>query len=377
MEYLDNAIEILKKLNNNGYEAYIVGGFVRDRLLKIKTNDLDITTSAKTDDIKKIFEDVIDSGTKYGGVIVKIKNYEYEVTTFRKDIDYIDHRHPIVEYTDNVKDDLIRRDFTINSLLLDKDLKLYDYLNGVSDLNNHIIRAIGDINKRFNEDALRILRAFYFEAKLGFDIDEETLKAMNEAAIYLENISSDRIIRELKKLLKSKYSIKALTSLYNSNAIDYLHNIKKSIKIAIENGLNCDIIDLLIISKYYSEDISYYQLSKKDNVFINNVINNLDRRMTNYEIFSLGEKVIKKIDYINSALKLHNYNYSDIYSKLVIKDKNELNVDSNILKEKLNICDKNLSKYLNVALRAVLNEEVVNAPESIINYLKGHKENGK
>ena len=134
---------------------------------------------------------------------------------------------------------------------------------------------------------------------------------------------------------------------------------------------------MLIISKYYSEDISYYQLSKKDNVFINNVINNLDRRMTNYEIFSLGEKVIKKIDYINSALKLHNYNYSDIYSKLVIKDKNELNVDSNILKEKLNICDKNLSKYLNVALRAVLNEEVVNAPESIINYLKGHKENGK
>lgn len=377
MKYLDLALDILKKLNNFSFEAYIVGGFVRDRLLNIESYDLDISTSATLDDIKAIFKDAISTGDAYGGVTILKEGYKFEITSFRKDINYKDHRHPIVKHTNNLLDDLNRRDFTINSMLLDSNLKLIDHLNGLDDLNNKIIRVIGNPNLRFNEDALRILRAYYFEAKLGFDIEADTKKAMDESSIYLENISSEMVLRELSKLLNGKYHKKALKDMLQGKSLDYLHNLKKSISIVVENDINCDIIDLLIISKYFKEDVSYYKLSKRYASYIDLISNNLGKKLSNLEVFNLGLENLKKIDELNSSLKLMNSNYQSKFLSFEIKTKKDLCINAKILKEKLNISDKEISQYLNESLGAILDGVVANDLESIIIFLKrGHK-NGK
>ena len=166
-------LEILKKFYEKGYMAYIVGGFVRDSLLGIDSNDVDITTNAKPKEIKEIFPDCIIKSDSYGAVIINYKNYRFDVTTMREEMEYLDSRHPSgVIYVDDLKKDLLRRDFTINALCFDKDGKLIDLINGKTDLDKKIIRTIGESNKSFSDDALRILRAIRFATKLNFKIDD-------------------------------------------------------------------------------------------------------------------------------------------------------------------------------------------------------------
>ena len=173
---LDSAIKILKKLNDNNYNAYIVGGFVRDHLLGLKSNDIDITTNAKPKEILKLFEDAELSSKDYGTVTVTRNGYRFEITTFRKEINYKDHRHPDeIEYIDDLYEDLLRRDFTVNTICMDKDEQIIDLLEGRKDLNKKIIKTVGESDIRFKEDALRILRAIRFSTSLKFSLDKDIL----------------------------------------------------------------------------------------------------------------------------------------------------------------------------------------------------------
>lgn len=198
--------EIIEKLNNAGFEAYAVGGCVRDSILGRIPNDWDITTSAKPMEVKKIFKRTVDTGLKHGTVTVLIGSEGYEVTTYRIDGEYEDGRHPKdVEFTSNLKEDLLRRDFTINAMAYNDKDGLVDIFGGLEDIEKKVIRCVGNPVERFTEDALRLFRAIRFAAQLGYDIEEETYKAIGELAPTLSKISAERIQTELTKTITSDH----------------------------------------------------------------------------------------------------------------------------------------------------------------------------
>ncbi len=196
--------EIIEKLQVNGYEAYCVGGCVRDSMLGREPEDWDITTSAMPEEVKALFRKTVDTGIEHGTVTVLIKGRGYEVTTYRIDGKYEDSRRPThVEFTRTLEKDLLRRDFTINAMAYNDKDGLVDIFDGVRDLEKKRIRCVGNAKERFGEDALRILRAIRFSAQLSFEIEQETRNAIQELAVSLEKISAERIQVELVKLLLS------------------------------------------------------------------------------------------------------------------------------------------------------------------------------
>lgn len=199
--YAKKAIEILESC---GYEAYLVGGFVRDALLKRECFDIDITTSALPEQIKEAFfgYKVIETGIRHGTVTVIIDSQHIEITTFREDKGYSDHRHPdSAAFTKSLENDLSRRDFTINALAYNPKTGIVDMFSGISDLENKIIRAVGEAQMRFEEDALRILRGLRFASMLGFEIEEKTADAIKNKKELLGFVSRERAFSELMKML--------------------------------------------------------------------------------------------------------------------------------------------------------------------------------
>ena len=197
---------IIGVLMENGYEAYAVGGCVRDSILGRVPWDWDITTSALPMQVKELFRRTVDTGIQHGTVTVMLGRNGYEVTTYRIDGKYEDSRHPeSVEFTPKLEEDLKRRDFTINAMAYNDEHGIVDIFDGVGDLQRKIIRCVGNAHDRFDEDALRILRAVRFSAQLGFGIEENTARAAKELAVNLKRISSERIHTEFNKMLKSAH----------------------------------------------------------------------------------------------------------------------------------------------------------------------------
>lgn len=196
--------QIIEVLGSSGFEAYAVGGCVRDALLGREPGDWDITTSAAPQEVKRLFPRTVDTGLQHGTVTVLMDHCGYEVTTYRIDGEYEDGRHPkSVEFTSSLTEDLKRRDFTINAMAYSHESGIIDEFGGMEDLKNGIIRCVGCAMDRFHEDALRILRAIRFSAQLGFDIEEETKKAISVIAPNLRKVSMERIQVEITKLLMS------------------------------------------------------------------------------------------------------------------------------------------------------------------------------
>ena len=195
---------ILNKLRESGFEAYIVGGSVRDKLMGIEPHDYDITTSARPEEIKKVFQDykTVLVGEDFGTVGILLNNTLYEVTTFRIDGAYINNRKPEkVTFSKNLTEDLKRRDFTLNAMAMDGDGNLYDPFHGQDDIKNKIIRAVGDPNERIREDALRMMRAIRFAERFGFFIEEELFDALSLNAGLLKKIAPERIFDEFSKMI--------------------------------------------------------------------------------------------------------------------------------------------------------------------------------
>lgn len=202
----NDAKELISIIKNNGYQAYAVGGCVRDALMNRQGGDVDITTSATPDELEKLLDDYsikyIETGLKHGTITVIYNSVPYEITTFRSDGEYIDNRHPeSVTFVNDVKYDLARRDFTINAIAYNDEDGFVDCFDGINDINNKIIRCVGDADLRFKEDALRIMRAIRFSSVLGFYIESKTKKAMFNNKGLLKNIAAERIYNELTKLL--------------------------------------------------------------------------------------------------------------------------------------------------------------------------------
>lgn len=204
MEIPKQIEEVLEKLEKAGFEAYIVGGCVRDGIMGKTAHDYDITTSAEPRETERVFSDcrVVETGIKHGTVTVLFKGMSVEITTFRVDGDYPDGRHPeSVSFSRNLEDDLARRDFTMNAIAYSPSRDLIDIFGGEADINARVIRCVGEPEKRFSEDALRVMRALRFSAVLGFDIEENTKSAIFLKKDTLKKVSRERIFSELKQLL--------------------------------------------------------------------------------------------------------------------------------------------------------------------------------
>ena len=294
-----DAINILKTFNKNGFEAYFVGGCVRDFLLDKDFSDIDITTNALPEQVKNIFPKSIDTGIQHGTVTILVNGESYEVTTFRTEDEYVNHRIPEkVEFVSDLKEDLDRRDFTINAMALDYKGSLFDFHNGEADLKNKIIKTVNDPNERFFEDALRMLRAFRFSSRLGFDIDSNTLAAIKRNAKLIEYVSIERIVNEFRKLLEGKGNINSMQLMLNSMLNSYIPFLK----------------DIEVIEDFseYTFCQSLYILSKMNNISFDDL---KSLKLSNKEL-----KQIKEYEKINTDFKndiqleliLYKYNIEDV-----------------------------------------------------------------
>lgn len=245
---VDTAINLLQSA---GFEAYAVGGCVRDSLLGKTPNDWDITTSAKPENMKSVFADFhcIDTGIKHGTVTVVIVGEPLEITTFRLDGEYEDNRHPkSVTFTSDLGADLGRRDFTVNAMAYSKMTGTVDLFGGQNDLKNKIIRCVGDPDRRFNEDALRILRALRFASALDFEIEEKTAQSLLKNRALLGNISEERIAKELLKLVCGKGAKRILTD-FAPVLFEILPELQPMYKNSHDNPHHCyDIYEHTLIA---------------------------------------------------------------------------------------------------------------------------------
>lgn len=214
---------ILDLFHSNGYDAYIVGGCVRDSILNKIPNDWDIATNCKPEIIQTLFNKTVPTGIKHGTITVILDNEIFEVTTFRTEGTYVNNRAPNeVTFVSNIKDDLARRDFTINAMAFNHEKGLIDYFNGVDDLKNGIIKAVGNSDLRFKEDALRMLRAIRFSTTLNFSIETKTFMAINKNNMLISNISMERINEELCKILLNSNSSYGIINLKESGLLEYI-----------------------------------------------------------------------------------------------------------------------------------------------------------
>ncbi|HFI0030821.1 TPA: CCA tRNA nucleotidyltransferase [Streptococcus suis] len=220
------ALPILEKIKAAGYEAYFVGGSVRDAILGRPIHDVDIATSSYPQETKQIFSRTIDVGIEHGTVLVLEGKKEYEITTFRTEEEYVDFRRPSqVSFVRSLEEDLKRRDFTVNAFALDEEAQIVDLFDGMTDLENRTLRAVGIPAERFNEDALRIMRGFRFAATLDFEIEPTTFTAMVETAPLLEKISVERSFIEFDKLLMADFWRKGLRAMIDSKAYNFLPDL--------------------------------------------------------------------------------------------------------------------------------------------------------
>ncbi len=219
------ALHVMQVLLGKGHRAFMVGGCVRDRLMNVQVKDIDIATSAAPETVLELFDKVIPTGLQHGTVTVLYKQFSYEVTTFRKENEYVNHRHPkTVQFVDELHEDLLRRDFTINAMALDVDAQLIDPYDGLEDIKRGIIRCVGNAHERFEEDALRMMRAIRFAARFRFRIEDDTWKAALMLAPLMEHIAMERVRTEWELMLQSKEAGLAIQLLADSGMLKRTRN---------------------------------------------------------------------------------------------------------------------------------------------------------
>jgi len=306
---------VLEKLEKNGYEAFVVGGFVRDKILGKKSYDVDITTSAIPKDIISIFNEYNPRSSEYGNVLFELGSYYFEITTYRKEYSYVKNRKPDrIEYIDDLDDDLKRRDFTINTICMDKNGKIIDKLNGKPDIKNGIIRSVGNPHSKVKEDSLRILRAIRFATILNFKIDDELKSAIKENRGLLKELSYTRKKEELTRILthtNKKYAVELINELELSEPLEVP---------AIDNALKTNIL-IGIWASITSADYAFTK-TEKDEIKKVHELYNLDiydrLNMYKYGAFTLS--------IVSDLLGLNTKKIIGMYDKLPIKDRSEIKI---------------------------------------------------
>lgn len=354
---------MLETIKNAGFEAYFVGGFVRDYMLGIDSYDVDITTNAHPEDVVKLFDKVIPTGIKHGTVTVVVDDQFFEVTTYRSESNYSDNRKPDnVEFGVSLEEDLKRRDFTINALVMDEHGEVYDYQDGLPDLMLKKIKTIGDPNERFKEDSLRMLRAIRFQSKLGFKIEEKTYQAIIDNKELLINISIERIKKELLEMFKGKYLKLAIETI---NKIDF-PNLPKVITGANELS---PVENLAVMAIENNLDLLKWKFSKVEQKFIKETALFIDSAIDEYAIY-LHKNLESKIKVFEFITGNEIANYCMIIKKeLPIYSRDELCLNGDDLKD-AGFLGKEIGELLEEAEKAVVYKLISNDKKSLLEYVR-------
>ncbi len=350
-------INVLEKIEDNGFEAYLVGGFVRDYLLGISSVDIDICTNALPKDIIRIF-DIKKETANYGSISIKNGKYNFDITTYRKEYHYEDRRPSVVEYTNNLLSDIERRDFTINAICMNKDGAILDFLNGRDDLNKKIVKCIGNVSDKFIEDPLRIMRAIRLAAILNFELDDEITNFIINNKDLIKSLSYTRKREELDKILSSKNVLNGLKLL---KKLDLLYVLELDYDKIIE------VPDLL--GMWAQINFSSNYPFTKNNLFIINKIKNIlaDGTINKYTLFYNGLYISTVAGEI---LGYDKKNLNEIYQELPIKNKRDLCINNNDIIDILEIePGKKLKIIYNDIICRVLDGVISNNYGDIKNYL--------
>lgn len=351
---------VLKIFNKYGYEAFIVGGYPRDKILGIKTNDIDICTNALPKEIMEIFDtDGVISDLSYGSVRVIYKGIKFDVTTYRKEIKYEDNRKPIkIKYIKDLKKDLLRRDFTINTICIDKDGKYIDLLGSIKDINNKVITTVGNPRYKLKEDALRILRAIRFAATLNFDIDNKTKIYIKKYGYLLKKLSSFRKREELDKIFLSKYRDKGISLLKELKLTGYL---------GLDNIDNIVLCDDIIGIWSQINTTSDYIFTKNEMDNINKIREMMKTGINKYNVYKYGLYVSSVV---GNIVGISYKDINDMYNKLPIYSRKDMVVSGNDIAKILN---KNPDSYIKDIIidieMKIINCELVNDYDIIKKYI--------
>lgn len=379
---------ILKKLHNNGYDAFFVGGSVRDYLMQRQIGDIDIATSALPEVIMKLFPKTIDVGAVHGTVIVLLGNEQYEVTTFRTEEGYNDFRRPSqVEFIKSLYEDLKRRDFSMNAIAMSVDGKIIDPFGGIDSIQNRIIQTVGNPLERFSEDALRMMRAIRFVSQLSFSLCQETKLAITENAALLKKISVERITIEFEKLLKGPNCQEAVPYLLETSLYKYLPGMD-SYRGSLITFKNYKWDSLINRSEYWTlvcfllqvpNTTSFLRLWKLPNKVIDQTTQNLiclsevdSKGWTISLLYESGEECIQQVERIIDVLgrKKGEESPIDLYRSLPIKKRTDIEVTGQDL---IKWYEKKPGKWISELLEkieyAILEEEIVNNKEQIKEWL--------
>ena len=370
---LTHAKNVLNTLIKNGYEAYFVGGFVRDYLLNCPCHDVDIATSATPEEVMNLFERCILTGVAHGTVTVMQEHIPFEVTTFRTESTYHDFRRPSeVAFTTSLHEDLKRRDFTINAMAMSADYDIIDPFNGQADLQNNILKAVGEANERFFEDPLRILRAIRFVAKLGFTIETQTNKALAEQAHLLKHISKERIKKELAGVFEGHYRQEAITILLKTKSLESIGLSQLMTYDGPTLASLCEVTQLFMLAGATLEEtqhyISQWPFSKKER----HIIQAYERYCKHPKPLALvrydeGDEFMYHLGYLMQAL--HNEVLE--LPSLPMTSRREMNISSKQIMQTLN---REAGVWLGGLLRkievAIVLGNIKNETEEILTYIK-------
>ncbi len=354
----EKALKILNILTENNHESYIVGGYVRDKLLNKKSNDIDICTSATPKEIMKLFPNT--SSPNYGSINITYKNSNFDITTFRKEIKYQDNRVPVkMKYIKSIKKDLLRRDFTINTLCMDKNGNILDFLHVLPDLERKQIKTVGNPRYRLKEDALRILRAVRFATILNFDIEEKTKHYIMEYAYLLKKLSITRKKQELDKIF---------TSPNKEKGIQLLSDLKLDIPLKLpnlENIILCDDLIGIWAQMNVDEIYPFTRLEKQHMKKIRELLNKDIKDKYNIYIYGLYISTV-----VYQIKKIDMTTLNELYYELPIHSLKEINITGSEIAEILKRKPGNyLKKIFQDIEKKVIDNKLPNEKETLKKYI--------
>lgn len=385
------ALPVLETLQKAGFEAYFVGGSVRDALLGKAVNDVDIATSAFPEEIKRLFRKTVDVGIEHGTVMVLMNDESYEVTTFRTESTYQDYRRPdSVTFVRSLKEDLKRRDLTINAFAMNNEGVIQDFFNGEKDLKEQIIRAVGKPEERFHEDALRMMRAVRFASQLGFQLEADTFYAIVVNAPLLKNIAVERIQVEFVKMAMGKYVLQGMEAFFTTNLYEYCPNMDQG-KVALrrfsliskpvkkERHVWALLLYFLGVQNI-KEGTAFLKNWKLSNKLINESTKILElllyrhhSPLNHYIVYKFTPPIVWETEDLLEMLKLpfDKRTAARLIHTLPIQSRDEMNINGQIIMEETNNRGGRwLGEAIGMAEKAIVLGAISNEKEAILNWLK-------
>ena len=387
-QQLRAAVPVLERINQAGFEVYFVGGCVRDMLLQRPLHDVDLATSAYPQEIKQIFPQTIDTGIEHGTVTVIYQKKAYEITTFRTESGYQDYRRPDkVEFVRSLKEDLKRRDFTINALAMNAQGEIIDLFAGIADLQQRQIRAVGVAADRFHEDALRMLRAVRFQAQLNFTIEKQTLAGIKTNAALLSHIATERIREEFIKLMEGSNRQAGLISLYQTQLYRFCpglatYDFPKILQFAA--GQIADEATVWSFLAYLGQlkraqvrpFLRQWKVANNNIKLVQAAIELLDNYQgSNWQLYIAGQAATATAAQVLRLTRQQELAEQMIekYQDLPLKSPHQLAINGQQIMQVLNLSPgPQIGQYLKQIQQAIVAGQLVNDYQTIVNYLKNN-----